>query len=88
MKRKKTEENGKKTRKKQKKTEENGEKRKRHRSGDPFCETPFEKLLEAKSPPSFGLPELSAPGKQHVFVRTPVSTGQTHVQGRRKLLFT
>ena len=40
----KTEENGKKTEengKKRKKTEENGKNQKRHRSGDPFCETPI-----------------------------------------------
>ena len=39
-KRKTTEKNG----KKRKKTEENGKNQKRHRSGDPFCETPNNSL--------------------------------------------
>ena len=35
-----TEKNGKNGRKRQENTEKNGRNRKRHRSGDPFCETP------------------------------------------------
>ena len=56
---KKTEENGKKRKKterkhrkngkkgrKRKKTEKNGKNRKRHRSGDPFCETPIQAVVQ------------------------------------------